>query len=288
MRLFLSSKFLFVFLVFVIPALLLFFLPLNFALGGVATSIFLGFAFSFHFEGFSFTQLFKKLRNDGEPIFRCGNKGLMLGLNSDCLARFPSTKENLLAWLDGPEEWNTLTINRKTLFFEWYQLEQVSMGLENSKVRFKFEGGQEINWLPESEEERIRLLINLKIFPSPALQVDERKTFTLAYNGLIWLLFPFFCIGGQLISIGAGWQKIPNLIQNAPKPKNKAEEFDFLTQSATQFITDKLPEVLWIPTGIIFIAFLGWLLFKLTYQNKVEVILKKFNPDNLTPLQATP
>ena len=287
MRLFLSSKLLFVFLVIVAPVLLYLFLPLNFALGGVATSIVLGFAFSFHFEGFAFTRLFKKLRSDGEPIFRCGNKGLMLGLNYDCLAQFSSTKENLLAWLDGPEEWNTLTINRKTQFFEWYQLEQVSMGLENSKVQFKFEGGQEINWLPENEEERIRLLINLKIYPAPALQVEERKTFTLAYNGFIWILSPFFYIGGQLISIGAGWQKIPNLNQNAPGPKDKVETFVFLTQSVTQFLISKLPEVLWIPTGVIILAFLGWLLFKITYQNKVEVVLKKFNPDNLIPLPLT-
>ena len=75
-----------------------------------------------------------------------------------------------MAWLDGPEQWPLLTLSKKTRFLQWYQVERISMGLPNKDVVFKLEGGQELKWFPENEDERIRLFNAIK-FTSPLMVV---------------------------------------------------------------------------------------------------------------------
>ena len=119
MRIILVNSPLFLFFFLIAPFLVL--LPSkNIAVGGLITIIFVAFAVCFKIEGPSYTRLFKKYRNDGEPIFRCRNQSMVLGLNEDCIAQYPSGKENLLAWLDGPEQWPLLALSKKTRLFQWY------------------------------------------------------------------------------------------------------------------------------------------------------------------------
>lgn len=266
------------FLILLLSAPLLFvFLSMNIALGGLFTLVIVGSKLCFTIEGPSYTRLFKKYRNDGEPIFRCKNQNLVLGLNEDCIAQYPSGQENLLAWLDGPEKWPFLNLGKKTRFFQWYQVEKIHMGLEHKKVLFKFEGGQELNWLPESEGERIRLFHAIEIVSPTPLELTERKSFKVVYSGLVWLIIPMVMIGFQVIGRGAGWIDKPNARDLAPQG-GKANELIIMVFKASHFITENITEFLWIPTGMIISGLSFWLLWKIVRKDTNELILTKKKP----------
>lgn len=273
MRLILKNSPLFLILLLSAP-LLFVFLSINIALGGLFTFIIIGCKLCFTIEGPSFTRLFKKHRNDGEPIFRCKNQSLVLGLSEDCIAQYPSGRENLLAWLDGPEKWPLLNLSKKTRFFQWYQVERIHMGLEHKKVLFKFEGGQELNWFPENEDERIRLFHAIEIVSPNSLELTERKSFKLVYSGLVWLIIPMILIGFQVTGRGAGWMDKPNAMDLALQP-GKANGLITLVFKATHFITENTIEALWIPIGMIISVLAFWLLWKIIRKDTNELILSK-------------
>jgi hypothetical protein len=232
--------------------------------------------------------LFKKYRNDGEPVFRCRNQSLVLGLNEDCIAQYPSGKDNLLAWLDGPEQWPLLALSKKTRFFQWYQVERVSMGLANKEVMFKLEGGQELKWLPENEDERTRLFNAIQITSPTPLELTERKSFKLVYtSGIVWLVIPPIMIGLQVIGRGAGWMDKPNARDLAGQV-GKPDAVITMAFKATHFITQNLPEFLWIPTGILISALSTWLLWKILRKDTNELVLAKPNPEQFNLTVANP
>ena len=249
--------------------------------------VIVAFAVCFKIEGLSYTRLFKKFRNDGEPVFRCKNQSLVLGLNDDCIAQYPSGKDNLLAWLDGPEHWPLLTLSKKTRFFQWYQVERISMGLANKEVMFKLEGGQELKWLPENEDERTRLFNAIQTTSPSHLQLTERKSFKLVYSGLVWLVIPLIMIGLQVIGRGAGWMDKPNA-QDLAGQAGKANAFITMVFNATHLITQNLPEFLWIPTGILISALSSWLLWKIIRKDTNELVLTKPNPEQFNLTAANP
>ncbi|MCY2969773.1 MAG: hypothetical protein NTZ30_03775 [Planctomycetota bacterium] len=286
MRIILVNSGLFLFFLLSAPFLFLF-LSMNIAVGGLITMVIGGFAVCFKIEGLSYTRLFKKFRNDGEPVFRCKNQSLVLGLNDDCIAQYPSGKDNLLAWLDGPEHWPLLTLSKKTRFFQWYQVERISMGLANKEVMFKLEGGQELKWLPENEDERTRLFNAIQTTSPSHLQLTERKSFKLVYSGLVWLVIPLIMIGLQVIGRGAGWMAKPNAQDLAPKA-GQANGLITLAFNATHFITQNLPAFLWIPTGILISALSSWLLWKILRKDTNELILTKPNPEQFNLTAANP
>lgn len=283
MRIILVNRGLFLFFLLSAPFLFLF-LSMNIALGGLITMVIVGLAVCFKIEGLSYTRLFKKYRNDGVAIFRCRNQSLVLGLNEDCIAQYPSGKDNLLAWLDGPEQWPLLTLSKKTRFFQWYQVERIFMGLANKEVLFKLEGGQELKWLPENEDERTRLFNAIQTTSPSHLELTERKSFQLVYSGLVWLVIPLIMIGLQVIGRGAGWMDKPNAQDLAPQGRAQPNAFITMAFNATHFITQNLPEFLWIPTGILISALSTWLLWKILRKDTNELVLTKPNPEqfNLT------
>ena len=280
MRIILVNSPLFLFFFLITPFLVL--LPsMNIAVGGLITIVIVGVAVCFKIEGLSYTRLFKKYRNDGEPIFRCKNQCMVLGLNEDCIAQYPSGKDNLLAWLDGPEHWPLLTLSKKTRFFQWYQVEKISMGLANTEVLFKLEGGQELKWLPENEDERTRLFNAIQITSPIPLELTERKSFKLVYtSGLVWLVIPPIMIGLQVIGRGAGWMAKPNAQDLAPKV-GQANGLITIAFNATHFITQNLPAFLWIPTGIIISGLSFWLLWKMLRKDTNELVLTKPNQNEM-------
>ena len=253
---------------------------MNIAVGGLITMVIVAFVVCFKIEGLSYTRLFKKFRNDGEAVFRCRNQSLVLGLNDDCIAQYPSGKDNLLAWLDGPEHWPLLTLSKKTRFFQWYQVERISMGLANKEVMFKLEGGQELKWLPENEDERTRLFNAIQTTSPSHLQLTERKSFKLVYSGLVWLVIPLIMIGLQVIGRGAGWMDKPNA-RNLAGQVGKPDAFITMAFKATHFITQNLPEFLWIPTGILISALSTWLLWKILRKDTNELVLTKPNQNEM-------
>ena len=277
MRIIFVNSGLFLFFLLSAPFLFLF-LSMNIAVGGLITMVIVAFAVCFKIEGLSYTRLFKKFRNDGEPVFRCKNQSLVLGLNDDCIAQYPSGKDNLLAWLDGPEHWPLLTLSKKTRFFQWYQVERISMGLANKEVMFKLEGGQELKWLPENEDERTRLFNAIQTTSPSHLQLTERKSFKLVYSGLVWLVIPLIMIGLQVIGRGAGWMDKPNA-QDLAGQAGKANAFITMVFNATHLITQNLPGFLWIPTGILISALSSWLLWKIIRKDTNELVLTKPNPE---------
>jgi len=286
MRIILVNSPLFLFFFLIAPFLVL--LPSkNIAVGGLITIIIVAFAVCFKIEGLSYTRLFKKYRNDGEPIFRCRNQCMVLGLNEDCIAQYPSGKDNLLAWLDGPEQWPLLTLSKKTRFFQWYQVERVSMGLANKEVLFKLDGGQELKWLPENEDERIRLFNAIQLTSPTPLELTERKSFKLVYSGLVWLVIPLIMIGLQVIGRGAGWMDKPNAQDLAPQP-GQANGLMTMAFKATHFITQNLPAFLWIPTGILIAGSSAWLLWKILRKDANELVLTKPNPEQFNLTAANP
>jgi hypothetical protein len=279
MRIILVNSPLFLFFFLITPFLVL--LPsMNIAVGGLITIVIVGVAVCFKIEGLSYTRLFKKYRNDGEPIFRCKNQCMVLGLNEDCIAQYPSGKDNLLAWLDGPEQWPFLALSKKTRFFQWYQVEKISMGLANTEVMFKLEGGQELKWLPENEDERTRLFNAIQITSPTPLELTERKSFKLVYSGLVWLVIPPIMIGLQVIGRGAGWMAKPNAQDLAPKV-GQANGLITIAFNATHFITQNLPAFLWIPTGIIISGLSFWLLWKMLRKDTNELVLTKPNQNEM-------
>lgn len=286
MRIIIVNSALFLFFLLSAPFLFLF-LSMNIAVGGLITMVIIGFVVCFKIEGPSYTRLFKKYRNDGVAIFRCRNQSMVLGLNEDCIAQYPSGKENLLAWLDGPEQWPLLTLSKKTRFFQWYQVERIFMGLANKEVIFKLEGGQELKWLPENEDERTRLFNAIQITSPTPLNLTERKSFKLVYSGFVWLVIPLISIGLQVISRGAGWMDKPNAQDLAPQP-GKANSFITMVFNATHFITQNLPEFLWIPTGILISALSTWLLWKILRKDTNELVLTKPNPEQFNLTAANP
>jgi len=286
MRIILVNSGLFLFFLLSAPFLFIF-LSINIAVGGLITIVIVAFAVCFKIEGPSYTRLFKKYRNDGEPVFRCRNQSLVLGLNEDCIAQYPSGKDNLLAWLDGPEQWPLLTLSKKTRFFQWYQVERISMGLANKDVMFKLEGGQELKWLPENEDERTRLFNAIQITSPSHLELTERKSFKLVYSGLVWLVIPLIMIGLQVIGRGAGWMDKPNAQDLAPKA-GQANGLITMAFNATHFITQNLPAFLWIPTGILISALSTWLLWKILRKDTNELILAKPNPEQFNLTAANP
>jgi len=286
MRIILVNSGLFLFFLLSAPFLFLF-LSMNIAVGGLITMVIVAFAVCFKIEGLSYTRLFKKFRNDGEPVFRCRNQSLVLGLNDDCIAQYPSGKDNLLAWLDGPEHWPLLTLSKKTRFFQWYQVERISMGLANKEVMFKLEGGQELKWLPENEDERTRLFNAIQTTSPSHLQLTERKSFKLVYSGLVWLVIPLIMIGLQVIGRGAGWMDKPNARDLAGQV-GKPDAFITMAFKATHFITQNLPEFLWIPTGILISALSSWLLWKIIRKDTNELVLTKPNPEQFNLTAANP
>ncbi|MBJ7431996.1 MAG: hypothetical protein JHC56_11730 [Gemmataceae bacterium] len=286
MRIILVNSGLFLFFLLSAPFLFLF-LSMNIAVGGLITMVIVAFAVCFKIEGLSYTRLFKKFRNDGEPVFRCRNQSLVLGLNDDCIAQYPSGKDNLLAWLDGPEHWPLLTLSKKTRFFQWYQVERISMGLANKEVMFKLEGGQELKWLPENEDERTRLFNAIQTTSPSHLQLTERKSFKLVYSGLVWLVIPLIMIGLQVIGRGAGWMDKPNA-QDLAGQVGKPDAFITMAFKATHFITQNLPEFLWIPTGILISALSSWLLWKIIRKDTNELVLTKPNPEQFNLTAANP
>ena len=286
MRIILVNSGLFLFFLLSAPFLFLF-LSMNIAVGGLITMVIVAFAVCFKIEGLSYTRLFKKFRNDGEPIFRCRNQSLVLGLNDDCIAQYPSGKDNLLAWLDGPEHWPLLTLSKKTRFFQWYQVERISMGLANKEVMFKLEGGQELKWLPENEDERTRLFNAIQTTSPSHLQLTERKSFKLVYSGLVWLVIPLIMIGLQVIGRGAGWMDKPNA-QDLAGQAGKANAFITMVFNATHLITQNLPGFLWIPTGILISALSSWLLWKIIRKDTNELVLTKPNPEQFNLTAANP
>ncbi len=286
MRIILVNSGLFLFFLLSAPFLFLF-LSMNIAVGGLITIVIVAFAVCFKIEGPSYTRLFKKFRNDGEPVFRCKNQSLVLGLNDDCIAQYPSGKDNLLAWLDGPEHWPLLTLSKKTRFFQWYQVERISMGLANKEVMFKLEGGQELKWLPENEDERTRLFNAIQTTSPSHLQLTERKSFKLVYSGLVWLVIPLIMIGLQVIGRGAGWMDKPNA-QDLAGQVGKPDAFITMAFKATHFITQNLPEFLWIPTGILISALSSWLLWKIIRKDTNELVLTKPNPEQFNLTAANP
>lgn len=286
MRIILVNSGLFLFLLLSAPFLFLF-LSMNIAVGGLITMVIVAFAVCFKIEGPSYTRLFKKYRNDGEPVFRCRNQSLVLGLNDDCIAQYPSGKDNLLAWLDGPAHWPLLTLSKKTRFFQWYQVERISMGLANKEVLFKCEGGQELKWLPENEDERTRLFNAVQITSPIPLELTERKSFKLVYSGLVWLVIPLIMIGLQVIGRGAGWMDKPNA-QDLAGQAGKVNAFITMAFKATHFITQNLPEFLWIPTGILISALSSWLLWKIIRKDTNELVLTKPNPEQFNLTAANP
>ena len=286
MRIILVNSGLFLFFLLSAPFLFIF-LSINIAVGGLITIVIVAFAVCFKIEGPSYTRLFKKYRNDGEPIFRCRNQSMVLGLNEDCIAQYPSGKENLLAWLDGPEQWPLLALSKKTRFFQWYQVERVSMGLANKDVMFKLEGGQELKWLPENEDERTRLFNAIQITSPSHLELTERKSFKLVYSGLVWLVIPLIMIGFQVIGRGAGWMDKPNA-QDLAGQAGKPDAVITMAFKATHFITQNLPEFLWIPTGILISALSSWLLWKILRKDTNELILTKPNPEQFNLTAANP
>ena len=286
MRIILVNSPLFLFFFLIAPFLVL--LPSkNIAVGGLITIIIVAFAVCFKIEGLSYTRLFKKYRNDGEPIFRCRNQCMVLGLNEDCIAQYPSGKDNLLAWLDGPEQWPLLTLSKKTRFFQWYQVERVSMGLANKEVLFKLDGGQELKWLPENEDERIRLFNAIQLTSPTSLELTERKSFKLVYSGLVWLVIPLIMIGLQVIGRGAGWMDKPNAQDLAPQA-GQANGLMTMAFKATHFITQNLPAFLWIPTGILIAGSSAWLLWKILRKDTNELVLTKPNPEQFNLTAANP
>lgn len=286
MRIILVNSPLFLFFFLIAPFLVL--LPSkNIAVGGLITIIIVAFAVCFKIEGLSYTRLFKKYRNDGEPIFRCRNQCMVLGLNEDCIAQYPSGKDNLLAWLDGPEQWPLLTLSKKTRFFQWYQVERVSMGLANKEVLFKLDGGQELKWLPENEDERIRLFNAIQLTSPTLLELTERKSFKLVYSGLVWLVIPLIMIGLQVIGRGAGWMDKPNAQDLAPQA-GQANGLMTMAFKATHFITQNLPAFLWIPTGILIAGSSAWLLWKILRKDANELVLTKPNPEQFNLTAANP
>jgi len=279
MRIILVNSPLFLFFFLITPFLVL--LPsMNIAVGGLITIVFVASVVCFKIEGPSYTRLFKKYRNDGEPIFRCKNQCMVLGLNEDCIAQYPSGKDNLLAWLDGPEQWPLLALSKKTRFFQWYQVEKISMGLANTEVMFKLEGGQELKWLPENEDERTRLFNAIQITSPTPLELTERKSFKLVYSGLVWLVIPPIMIGLQVIGRGAGWMAKPNAQDLAPKV-GQANGLMTIAFNATHFITQNLPAFLWIPTGIIISGLSFWLLWKMLRKDTNELVLTKPNQNEM-------
>ena len=279
MRIILVNSGLFLFFLLSAPFLFLF-LSKNIAVGGLITIVIVGVAVCFKIEGLSYTRLFKKYRNDGEPIFRCKNQCMVLGLNEDCIAQYPSGKDNLLAWLDGPEQWPLLALSKKTRFFQWYQVEKISMGLANTEVLFKLEGGQELKWLPENEDERTRLFNAIQITSPIPLELTERKSFKLVYSGLVWLVIPPIMIGLQVIGRGAGWMDKPNARDLAPQA-GQANGLMTIAFNATHFITQNLPAFLWIPTGVIISGLSFWLLWKMLRKDTNELILTKPNQNEM-------
>jgi hypothetical protein len=286
MRIILVNSGLFLFFLLSAPFLFLF-LSMNIAVGGLITMVIVAFVVCFKIEGLSYTRLFKKFRNDGEAVFRCRNQSLVLGLNDDCIAQYPSGKDNLLAWLDGPEHWPLLTLSKKTRFFQWYQVERISMGLANKEVMFKLEGGQELKWLPENEDERTRLFNAIQTTSPSHLQLTERKSFKLVYSGLVWLVIPLIMIGLQVIGRGAGWMDKPNA-QDLAGQVGKPDAFITMAFKATHFITQNLPEFLWIPTGILISALSSWLLWKIIRKDTNELVLTKPNPEQFNLTAANP
>ena len=286
MRIIFVNSGLFLFFLLSAPFLFLF-LSMNIAVGGLITMVIVAFAVCFKIEGLSYTRLFKKFRNDGEPVFRCRNQSLVLGLNDDCIAQYPSGKDNLLAWLDGPEHWPLLTLSKKTRFFQWYQVERISMGLANKEVMFKLEGGQELKWLPENEDERTRLFNAIQTTSPSHLQLTERKSFKLVYSGLVWLVIPLIMIGLQVIGRGAGWMDKPNA-QDLAGQAGKANAFITMVFNATHLITQNLPGFLWIPTGILISALSSWLLWKIIRKDTNELVLTKPNPEQFNLAAANP
>ena len=286
MRIIFVNSGLFLFFLLSAPFLFLF-LSMNIAVGGLITMVIVAFAVCFKIEGLSYTRLFKKFRNDGEPVFRCRNQSLVLGLNDDCIAQYPSGKDNLLAWLDGPEHWPLLTLSKKTRFFQWYQVERISMGLANKEVMFKLEGGQELKWLPENEDERTRLFNAIQTTSPSHLQLTERKSFKLVYSGLVWLVIPLIMIGLQVIGRGAGWMDKPNA-QDLAGQAGKANAFITMVFNATHLITQNLPGFLWIPTGILISALSSWLLWKIIRKDTNELVLTKPNPEQFNLTAANP
>lgn len=286
MRIILVNSGLFLFFLLSAPFLFIF-LSINIAFGGFITIVIIGLAVCFKIEGPSYTRLFKKYRNDREPIFRCRNQCMVLGLNEDCIAQYPSGKDNLLAWLDGPEQWPLLALSKKTRFFQWYQVEKISMGLVNKEVLFKLEGGQELKWLPENEDERTRLFNAIQLTTPTPLELTERKSFKLVYSGLVWLVIPLIMIGLQVIGRGAGWMDKPNARDLAGQP---GQNIELLTMAfkATHFITQNLPGFLWIPTGILISALSSWLLWKILRKDTNELILTKPNPEQFNLTAANP
>ena len=286
MRIILVNSGLFLFFLLSAPFLFIF-LSINIAVGGLITIVIVAFAVCFKIEGPSYTRLFKKYRNDGEPIFRCRNQSLVLGLNEDCIALFPSGKDTLLAWLDGPEQWPLLTLSKKTRFFQWYQVEIISMGLANKEVLFKLEGGQELKWLPENEDERTRLFNAIQITSPTPLELTERKSFKLVYSGLVWVVIPLIMIGLQVIGRGAGWMDKPNARDLAGQP-GQANGLITMAFKATHFITQNLPAFLWIPTGVIISGLSFWLLWKILRKDTNELIYTKLNPEQFSLTAANP
>ena len=286
MRIILVNCGLFLFFLLSAPFLFLF-LSKNIAVGGLITIIIIGFAVCFKIEGPSYTRLFKKYRNDGEPIFRCKNQSIVLGLNEDCIAQYPSGKDNLLAWLDGPEQWPLLALSKKTRFFQWYQVERVSMGLANKEVMFKLEGGQELKWLPENEDERTRLFNAIQITSPTPLELTDRKSFKLVYSGLVWFVIPLIMIGVQVISRGAGCMDKPNARDLAPQA-GQANGLITMAFKATHFITQNLPAFLWIPTGILISGLSTWLLWKILRKDTNELVLTKPNTEQFNSTAANP
>jgi hypothetical protein len=205
---------------------------------------------------------------------------MVLGVNEDCIAQYPSGKENLLAWLDGPEQWPLLALSKKTRFFQWYQVERISMGLANKEVMFKLEGGQELKWLPENEDERTRLFNAIQITSPTPLELTEQKSFKLVYSGLVWLVIPPIMIGLQVIGRGAGWMAKPNAQDLAPKA-GQANGLVTIAFNATHFITQNLPAFLWIPTGILISGLSAWLLWKILRKDTNELVLTKPNQNEM-------
>lgn len=280
MRIILVNSLLFLFLIISMPLLFLF-LPLDVAKGGLVTMLVVGFALCFKIEGPSYTRLFKKYQNDGEPIFRSKNQCMVLALNQDCITLFPAGKDNLLAWLDGPDQWPLLVLSKKTRFIPWYQVEKIFMGQANKDVQFKLEGKQELKWLPENEDERTRLFLAIQIIATPTLLVfTERKSFKLVYSGLVWFVMPLIMIGLQVIGRGAGWMDKPNVQDLAPQAA-KPNGLLTLAFNATNFITQNLPAFLWIPTGILISGLSIWLLWKILRKDTNEVVFTKSNHNEM-------
>ena len=143
-------------------------------------------------------------------------------------------------------------------------------------------------WAMQSSfKPRTRLFNAIQTTSPSHLQLTERKSFKLVYSGLVWLVIPLIMIGLQVIGRGAGWMDKPNA-QDLAGQAGKANAFITMAFKATHFITQNLPEFLWIPTGILISALSSWLLWKIIRKDTNELVLTKPNPEQFNLTAANP